>query len=212
MAHELAHVKNRDTLIMTMTATIAGAISMLANFAFFFGGGRDRNNPLGAHRHHPDDDPGAASPPCWCRWRSAARANMAPTAAAPRSPASRWRSPRRWRKISGAAASHREPTGGSQSGHGAHVHHQSAVGRAHGQSLLHPSQSEEPDRCVDGHGPGNRRRPEFSGFGSVERHAVGAPGSLGLRFCRTRSRVSMSAALRFSASPKFSRASAFPTR
>ena len=48
MAHELAHVKNRDTLVMTMTATIAGAISMLANFGMFFGGGRDRNNPLGA--------------------------------------------------------------------------------------------------------------------------------------------------------------------
>jgi heat shock protein HtpX len=47
MAHELAHVKNRDTLVMTMTATIAGAISMLANFGMFFGG-RDRNNPLGA--------------------------------------------------------------------------------------------------------------------------------------------------------------------
>lgn len=46
MAHELAHVKNRDTLIMTITATIAGAISMLANFAFFFGG-HSRNNPLG---------------------------------------------------------------------------------------------------------------------------------------------------------------------
>ncbi len=41
MAHELAHVKNRDTLIMTVTATIAGAISMLANFALFFGGRRD---------------------------------------------------------------------------------------------------------------------------------------------------------------------------
>ena len=46
LAHELAHIKNRDTLIMTITATIAGAISMLANFAMFFGG-RDRNNPLG---------------------------------------------------------------------------------------------------------------------------------------------------------------------
>ena len=48
MAHELAHVKNRDTLTMTITATIAGAISMLANFAMFssmFGG--NRNNPLG---------------------------------------------------------------------------------------------------------------------------------------------------------------------
>ncbi|WP_075216350.1 zinc metalloprotease HtpX [Mongoliimonas terrestris] len=47
MAHELAHVKNRDTLIMTITATIAGAISMLANFGFFFGGNRENNNPLG---------------------------------------------------------------------------------------------------------------------------------------------------------------------
>jgi len=47
MAHELAHVKNRDTLTMTITATIAGAVSMLANFAFFFGGNRDSNNPLG---------------------------------------------------------------------------------------------------------------------------------------------------------------------
>jgi heat shock protein HtpX len=46
IAHELSHVRNRDTLIMTITATLAGAISMLANFAFFFGG-RDRNNPLG---------------------------------------------------------------------------------------------------------------------------------------------------------------------
>jgi heat shock protein HtpX len=42
MAHELAHVKNRDTLIMTMVATIAGAISMLANFGMFFRGGDDR--------------------------------------------------------------------------------------------------------------------------------------------------------------------------
>ena len=46
MAHELAHVKNHDTLIMTITATIAGAISMLANFGMFFGGNRN-NNGLG---------------------------------------------------------------------------------------------------------------------------------------------------------------------
>jgi heat shock protein HtpX len=45
IAHELAHVKNRDTLTMTIAATIAGAIAMIANFAFFFGGNRD--NPLG---------------------------------------------------------------------------------------------------------------------------------------------------------------------
>lgn len=45
LAHEMAHIRNRDTLIMTLTATIAGAISMLAHFAIFFGG--NRNNPLG---------------------------------------------------------------------------------------------------------------------------------------------------------------------
>jgi heat shock protein HtpX len=45
IAHELAHIRNRDTLLMTVTATFAGAISMLANFALFFGGRRD--NPLG---------------------------------------------------------------------------------------------------------------------------------------------------------------------
>lgn len=48
MAHELAHIQNRDTLTMTITATLAGAISMLGNFAFFFGGNRENNNPLGA--------------------------------------------------------------------------------------------------------------------------------------------------------------------
>lgn len=47
IAHELAHVRNRDTLIMTVTATFAGAISMLGNFAFMFGGNRNRDNPLG---------------------------------------------------------------------------------------------------------------------------------------------------------------------
>jgi heat shock protein HtpX len=46
MAHELAHVKNRDTLIMTMTATIAGAISFLANFGLFFRSGDNRGNML----------------------------------------------------------------------------------------------------------------------------------------------------------------------
>ena len=47
IAHELAHIKNRDTLTMTVTATLAGAISMLAQFGLFFGGARDNNNPLG---------------------------------------------------------------------------------------------------------------------------------------------------------------------
>ncbi|MFC7736530.1 zinc metalloprotease HtpX [Roseomonas sp. GCM10028921] len=46
VAHELAHIRNRDTLIMTMTAGLAGAIGMLAQFGGLFGN-RDRNNPLG---------------------------------------------------------------------------------------------------------------------------------------------------------------------
>ena len=46
MAHELGHVKNRDTLIMTMVATVAGAISMLANFGMFFRSGDNRGNGL----------------------------------------------------------------------------------------------------------------------------------------------------------------------
>jgi heat shock protein HtpX len=47
VAHELAHIRNRDTLTMTITATLAGAISMLAQFGLFFGGGNNRDNPLG---------------------------------------------------------------------------------------------------------------------------------------------------------------------
>ena len=45
MAHELAHVKNRDTLTMTVTATVAGAIAALANFAMFFGGRDSEGRP-----------------------------------------------------------------------------------------------------------------------------------------------------------------------
>src|SRR5262245_4536285 len=47
LAHELAHIRNRDTLTMTITATIAGAISMLAQFGLFFGGGHRNNNGVG---------------------------------------------------------------------------------------------------------------------------------------------------------------------
>jgi heat shock protein HtpX len=50
IAHELAHIKNRDMLLQTMAATMSGAISNLAQFAFFFGGrGSDEeggSNPL----------------------------------------------------------------------------------------------------------------------------------------------------------------------
>ena len=45
MAHELTHVRNRDILISTISATVAGAISALANFGMFFGGSRDDDRP-----------------------------------------------------------------------------------------------------------------------------------------------------------------------
>ncbi|MDA3889624.1 MAG: zinc metalloprotease HtpX [Allgaiera sp.] len=48
LAHELAHIKHRDTLTMTVTATFAGAISMLANFAFWFRTGRNNVGFLGS--------------------------------------------------------------------------------------------------------------------------------------------------------------------
>ncbi|KMN82372.1 zinc metalloprotease HtpX [Chromobacterium alkanivorans] len=47
MAHELAHVQHRDTLISTLSATMAGAISALANFAMFFGGRDENGQPVG---------------------------------------------------------------------------------------------------------------------------------------------------------------------
>jgi heat shock protein HtpX len=47
IAHELAHIRHRDTLTMAVAATLAGAIGFLAQFGLFFGGNRDRDNPLG---------------------------------------------------------------------------------------------------------------------------------------------------------------------
>jgi len=47
IAHELAHIKNHDTLIMTIAATVGGAISMLAQFGLFFGGGNRERGALG---------------------------------------------------------------------------------------------------------------------------------------------------------------------
>ena len=47
IAHELAHIKNHDMLLQTVTATLAGAISNLAWFGMFFGGREDDSNPIG---------------------------------------------------------------------------------------------------------------------------------------------------------------------
>jgi heat shock protein HtpX len=48
IAHELAHIKNRDMLLQTVTATLAGAISNLANFGLFFGGRDEDSSPFAA--------------------------------------------------------------------------------------------------------------------------------------------------------------------
>lgn len=48
LGHELAHVKNRDILISSIAAMLAAALSMLTRMAFWFGGGDNRDNPLGA--------------------------------------------------------------------------------------------------------------------------------------------------------------------
>ncbi len=48
LAHELAHVSNRDILISSIAAMIAAALTMLARMAFWFGGGDNRESPLGA--------------------------------------------------------------------------------------------------------------------------------------------------------------------
>ncbi len=48
IAHELAHIKNRDILTSSIAATVAAAITLLARFALFFGGGRDRENVFSA--------------------------------------------------------------------------------------------------------------------------------------------------------------------
>ena len=129
IAHELAHIKNHDTLTMTITATIAGAISMLAQFGMFFGGNRDNNNGLGMigsiammilaplaamlvqmaisrTREYAADDMGAriCGQPMWLASALA--------------------------KIDERRASDPERGGRAQSGDGAHVHHQPAVGPA----------------------------------------------------------------------------------
>ena len=48
LGHELAHVQNRDILISSIAAMLAAALSIFARMAFWFGGDRDRNNPISA--------------------------------------------------------------------------------------------------------------------------------------------------------------------
>ena len=147
IAHELAHIKNHDTLLMTITATIAGAISMVAQFGMFFGGNRNSNNGLGVIGSIAHDDPGAArrhagadgdQPDPRIRRRRPRRAHLRPAdVAGVRAGQDRQR------RASGA-----EPGSGAQSGNGAHVHHQPAVGSRRRQSVHDAPRDREPHRRV----------------------------------------------------------------
>ena len=144
LAHELAHIKNHDTLTMTITATIAGAISMLAQFGMFFGGGhRDNNSGLGVigtiammilapiaamlvqmaisrTREYAADDLGA---------RISGRPDALASALI---------------KISNAAQQVENPIGGAQPRDRASFHYQSAHSPRDRQPVLDPSLDREP--------------------------------------------------------------------
>ena len=146
MAHELGHVKNRDTLTMTITATIAGAVSMLANFALFFGGGsRDNNNPLGfvgvlvAALVAPIAAMLVQMAVSRTREYSADRAARRDHRPAVGACLGAREDPQR-------RASDSEPCRRAQSGDGASLHHQPALGRPDGQPVLDPPLDREPHR------------------------------------------------------------------
>ena len=158
VAHELAHIKNRDTLTMTITATFAGAISMLAQFGMFFGSRNSRDNPLGPigvliavivapiaaalvqmavsrTREYEADRHGAAISGDPTRARLGADENLTD------------------RFAYGQRFCRAEP------GAGPYVHLQSALGAADGQSVRDAPGGREPYRAAAAHCRGNGRRP-----------------------------------------------------
>ena len=170
MAHELSHVKNRDTLIMTVAATVAGAISMLAQFGFFFGGmgnSRDRGGfgiiglllsvilaPLAAMLIQIDDQPHArvfGRPHGRRALRQPALARLGIG-----------------QDLRGGAAG-RDALGRAQPGLGASLHRQPALGRAHGQSVLDASGPGQPHRGAAA--AGGRDGPARDGTGGARRRA-----------------------------------------
>src|SRR5262249_40776892 len=157
IAHELAHVRNHDTLTMTITATIAGAISMLAQFGLFFGGSRDNNSGLGVigtlamvilapiaamivqmaisrTREYAADELGA---------RTTARPDALASALA---------------KISAAAQTIENPTAGAHAGDRASLHRQPAAGPGDGHPVLDPPPPRESHRRAGAMGGGDRFR------------------------------------------------------
>ena len=160
MAHELAHVKNRDILVSTIAATFAGAISMLGNMLQW-------GAILGAGRG--DDEEGGGG-----LIGSLVMAIIAPIAAMliqmAVSRSREYLADESGARICGRplalAAALRKlhnaarmiPMAGGPSGHGPHVHRQSPDRRVAAQTLLHPSPHGGTDRKAGGDGvPGGRR-------------------------------------------------------
>jgi hypothetical protein len=125
MAHELAHVKNYDTMTMAVAATIGGAVSMLAQllqFRALFGGNQTATiRWAGSVSSPPSSSP--RWPPCWCRWRE-------PLARVPGRQARRHDLRQSAAAILGAAqdralrARHPQRAGRGGTGHGPPLHHQ----------------------------------------------------------------------------------------
>ena len=148
IGHELTHVKNRDTLTMTVTATIAGAISMLAQFGMFFGGGRRGSGNRGGGL--------AALLAIFLAPLAAMLAMLVQMAisrtreyAADRGSAQLSGDP--WTRLGTRQDRHRSPPDRerprpTEPGDGTALYHQPAVGGPHGQSVRHPSLDSEPHR------------------------------------------------------------------
>ena len=156
ISHELAHIKHRDTLTMTITATFAGAIGMLAQFGFFFGGNRN-NNPLGgigALAAMIVDQPDAG-----VRGRSRRGGDLG-RAAGPGIGLA---------QDIGGGAYGAERSGARKSGHGPSLHHQSPVGRLDGQPVRDPPRYREPHRRPGAYRRRNGRRHQSARPSAVVR-------------------------------------------
>ena len=176
VAHELAHIANRDTLIMTITATIAGAISMLGNFAMFsgMGGNRDNNNGMGMIGTIAMMilAPLAAMlvQMAISRTREYAADNLgAQISGQPLALASALA------RISNAAHAIPNDSAERVAGDRAYVHHQPAVRRAHGQPVLDPSGDRKPHRRLAADG-GRGRAILCAAAGVPGRRTLGWPG------------------------------------
>ena len=172
MAHELTHVLHRDILISTISATMAGAISMLANFAMFFGG-RDSEGPAGQPDRRPgggaaraargEPDPDGDQPGARVRGRSRRRRDL-------RRPARARLGAREDPRLRARHAARRRR---AQPGDGADDDHQPAPRRRPDDAVLDPS----VDRGA--------RRPAAGDGGGAAALSGGGPGA-GLNFAAAR--------------------------